>query len=92
LALKYTIKDPNQQVYQILDDQSSYQPVIMQEKPPWFPANTVGKLRGVWPTFVSFPRSHAFEGDGLGLVYCHALATWDERSPEKKEKGYGVPN
>jgi hypothetical protein len=52
----------------------------------------MGKQIGVWPTFVSFPVAHTFQGDELGLVYRHALATWDEPSPEKKKKGYGVPN
>jgi hypothetical protein len=42
-------------------------PITKQEKPPWFPMNTIGKPRGAWPTFVSFPRTHAFQGDGLGL-------------------------
>jgi hypothetical protein len=55
LAMKYTIRDPNLQVFHILDDQSSYEPITRQEKPPWFPTNTIGKSRGVWPTFVSFP-------------------------------------
>jgi hypothetical protein len=55
LALRYTIRDPNLQVSHILDDQSSCQPVTKQKKPPWFPTNTIGKLRRVWPTFVSFP-------------------------------------
>jgi len=72
-----------------LDDQSSYQLVTRQEKPPWFPINTIGKPRDVWPTFVSFPRAHAFQGDGPSLVYCHASATWDEPSPEEKEKVMG---
>ncbi len=89
LALKYTIRNPNLHVSHILDDQSSCQPVTRQEKPPWFPMNTIGKPRGVWPTFVSFPRAHAFQGDGPGLVYCHASTTWDEPSPEKREKAMG---
>ncbi len=88
LALKYTIKDPNQ-VSHILDDQGSCQPITRQEKPPWFLMNTIGKLRGVWPTFVFFPGAHAFQGDGPSLVYHHALATWDEPSPEKKERAMG---
>ncbi len=46
LALKYTIRDPNLQVFHILDDQSSCQLVTRQEKPPWFPTNTIGKPRG----------------------------------------------
>ncbi len=87
--MKYTIKDPNLQVSHILDDQSSYQPVTRQEKPPWFPANTIGKPIGAWPTFVSFLGAHAFQGDGPGLVYCHALATWDEPSPEERERAMG---
>jgi len=72
-----------------LDDQSSCQPVTRQKKPPWFPTNTIGKPRGVWPTFFSFPGTHAFQGDGLGLVYCHASATWDEPSPEEKKRAMG---
>jgi hypothetical protein len=58
-------------------------------KPPWFLANTIGKLRGAWPTFVSFPRAHAFQGDGPSLVYHHASITWDEPSPEERERAMG---
>jgi len=86
LALKYTIRDPNLQVFHILDDQSSCKPITRQERPPWFPTNTIGKPRGAWPTFVSFPRAHVFQGDGPGLVYLHVSATWDEPSPEEKER------
>jgi hypothetical protein len=89
LALRYTIRNPNLQVFHILDDQSSCQLVIRQEKPPWFPTNTIGKPRGVWPTFASFPGAHAFQGDGPSLVYRHASATWDEPSPEEREKAMG---
>jgi len=80
---------PNLQLTHILDDQSSCQPIIKQEKPPWFLANTIGKPRGVWPTFVSFLGAHAFQGDGLGLVYHHASATWDEPSPEEIKRAMG---
>jgi len=72
-----------------LDDQSFCQPVTRQEKPPWFPTNTIGKPRGVWPTFVSFLGAQAFQGDGPSLVYRHALATWDELSLEEKERAMG---
>jgi hypothetical protein len=89
LALRYTIRDPNLQVSHILDYQSSCQPVTKQEKPPWFLTNTIGKPRGVWPTFISFPGTHTFQGDGPSLVYRHALATWDEPSLEEKEKFMG---
>ncbi len=51
--------------------------------------NIIGKSRGVWRTFVSFPRAHAFQGDGLGLVYRHASATWDEPSPKERERAMG---
>ncbi len=71
-------------VSHILHDQSSRQPVTRQEEPR-FLANTIGKPRGAWPTFVSFQGAHAFRGDGVGLVYHHALATWDEPSLEEKE-------
>ncbi len=89
LGLRYTIKDPNLQVSHILDDQSTCQPVTRQEKPPWFLVNTIGKPRGVWPTFVSFLGAYAFQGDGLGMVYHHASATWDEPSLEEREKAIG---
>jgi hypothetical protein len=89
LALRYTIRNPNLQVSHILDDQSSCQPVTRQEKPLWFPTNIIGKPRGVWPTFVSFPWTHAFHGDGPCLVYRHASATWDEPSPEERERDMG---
>jgi hypothetical protein len=35
------------------------------------------------------PGAHAFQGDGPGLVYHHALATWDEPSLEEREKVMG---
>jgi hypothetical protein len=89
LALRYTIRNPNLQVFHILNDQSSCQPFTRQDKPPWFPTNTIGKPRGVWPTFVSFPGAHAFQGAGPGLVYRHASATWDEPSPEERERAMG---
>ncbi len=89
MALRYTIKDPNLQIFHILDYQSSYQPVTRQEKPPWFLVNTIGKPRGAWPTFVSFLGAHTFQGDGSGLVYRHASATWDEPSPEERERAMG---
>ncbi len=89
LALRYTIRDPDLHISHILDDQSSYQPVTRQEKPRWFPSNTIGKPKVVWPTFVSFPIAHTFQGNGPCLVYCHALATWDEPSPKERERAMG---
>ncbi len=77
------------QVSHILDDQSSCQQITRQNKPPWFPANTIGKPKGVWPTFVSFPRAYAFQGDGRSLVYRHVLATWDELSPKEIKRPMG---
>jgi hypothetical protein len=51
--------------------------------------NIIGKPRGVWPTFVSFPGAHVFHEDGRGLMYRHASATWDEPNPEEKERAMG---
>ncbi len=51
--------------------------------------NIIGKPKNVRPTFVSFPRAHAFQRDGPGLVYCHASATSDELSPEERERVMG---
>jgi len=51
--------------------------------------NTIRKPKGVWPTFVSFLGAHAFQGDGPGLVYHHALATWDEPSLKKRKRAMG---
>jgi hypothetical protein len=62
---------------------------MIKEKPPWFLTNTIRKPRGVWPTFVSFPGTHAFQGDGPGLVYHHASTTWDEPSPKERERAMG---
>jgi hypothetical protein len=59
------------------------------KNPPWFLVNIIGKPRGAWPTFVSFPRAHAFQGDGPSLVYRHASATWDEVSLEERKKAMG---
>ncbi len=87
--MRYTIKDPNLQVFHILDDPSSCQLVTRQEKLPWFHVNTIGKPISVWPTFVSFPGTHAFQGDGPGLVYRHASATWDEPSLEEIKRAMG---
>jgi hypothetical protein len=85
LAVRYTIRDRNLQVSHILDDQSSCQLVTTS----LFPTNTIGKPRGVWPTFVSFPRAHTFQGNGPSLVYCHVSTTWDESSPKEKERAMG---
>jgi hypothetical protein len=54
-----------------------------------FPTNIIGKPTGVWPTSVSFQGAHAFQGDGLGLEYHHASATWDELSLEERKKAMG---
>jgi len=54
--------------------------------------NIIGKPRGVWPTFVSFLRAHVFQGDGLGLVYCHVSATWNEPSLEERERAMWFHN
>jgi hypothetical protein len=51
--------------------------------------NIIGKPRGVWPTFVSFPGAHTFQGDGPSLAYCHASAAWDEPNPEERERAMG---
>jgi hypothetical protein len=90
LVLRCTVKGPNLQVFHILDDESSCQPVTRQEKPPWFPTNIIRKPRGVWPTFVSFLGAHAFQGNGPGLVYRHASTTWDEPSPKERERAMGL--
>ncbi len=34
-------------------------------------------------------RAHAIQGDGLGLVYRHASATWGEPSPKERERVMG---
>jgi hypothetical protein len=52
-------------------------------------ANIIKKPRGAWPTFISFPRAHTFQGDGPSLVYRHASTTWDEPSPEETERAMG---
>jgi hypothetical protein len=51
--------------------------------------NIIGRLRSAWHTFVSFPRTHAFHENGLGLVYRHASTTWDEPNLEGKEGDMG---
>jgi hypothetical protein len=51
--------------------------------------NIIGKPKGVWPTFVSFPGAHAFQGDGPSLVYRHASTTWDEPNLEERERAMG---
>jgi hypothetical protein len=41
------------------------------------------------PPFFSFPGTHAFQGNELGLVYRHASTTWDELSPKEGERAMG---
>jgi hypothetical protein len=60
-----------------------------KKKPPWFRANTIRKSKGASPTFVSIPGAHAFQGDGLGLVYCHVSAIWDKLSPKERKNVMG---
>jgi hypothetical protein len=38
---------------------------------------------------VSFLGTHAFQGDGPGLVYRQASATWDESSSEERKRAMG---
>jgi hypothetical protein len=47
------------------------------------------KTKRFWPTFVSFLGAHTFQGDGPSLVYRHASTTWDEPSPEERERAMG---
>jgi hypothetical protein len=51
--------------------------------------NIIGKPKVIWPTFVSFLGAYSFQGDGLGLVYRHALTTWDEPSLEERKRAMG---
>ncbi len=50
--------------------------------------NTIGKPRGFWPTFVSFPRACLLRR-WTRLVYRHVSTTWDEPSPEEKKGLWG---
>ncbi len=51
--------------------------------------NTIGKLKDVWPIFLSFPRAHTFQGNGPSLVYRHDSTTWDEPSLEERKRAMG---
>jgi hypothetical protein len=85
LALKYTIRDPNLQVFHIVDDQNSYQPITRQEKPPWFLTNTIGKPRGVWPLSPSQEHMLLREMDQAWcIVMLQALGM---NQAQKKDKG-----
>jgi hypothetical protein len=87
LILKYTIRDPNLQVFHILDDQSSYQPITRQKKPPWFPVNTIGKPRGACPTFVSFFSQEHTPFREMDQAWCIVMfQPFGINQTQKKEK------
>jgi hypothetical protein len=86
LALRYTIRDPNLQVFHILDNQSSYQPITRQEKPPWFPVNIIGKLRGAWPILSPSQEHTSFKE--MDHVWCIVmLQPLGMNQTQKKKKG-----
>lgn len=93
LALRQTLTDPMLLVDQILNGDSSCQPVTMQERASWYAANSVGDPRGAWPTIMLFPGAHTFQGDQPGLVFRHSTTTWDEPSLNlRREKGQWASN
>jgi hypothetical protein len=58
---------------------------------PLFPLQThIWVYKRGWERVICLlPRTHVFQGNGPGLVYRHALATWDEPSPEEIERLMG---
>jgi hypothetical protein len=86
LALKYTIRDPNLQVSHILDDQKSCQPVTRQEKPPWFPANTIGNQEVFGPPLSPSQEHMPFKE--MDQAWCIVmLQPLGMNQAQKKEKG-----
>jgi len=85
LVLRHTIKDPNLHVFHILDDQSSCQPIMRQEKPR-FLANTIGKPRGLDPPL--FPSHEHTPFREMDQAWCIVmLQPFGMNQAQKKEKG-----
>jgi hypothetical protein len=47
------------------------------------------KTKRCYAHLLFFLGAHAFQGDGPNMVYCHALATWDEPSPKERKNDMG---
>ena len=67
-ALQQLVRLTGRYVDDILDTGRHAQVVVQADKPPLAPFNQIGKPRLALPTLVSYPESHAFQDQGLGLV------------------------
>ena len=75
----------------ILDAGRHSQVVRYDDRPPLAVVNKAGEPRQALPTFVSFPASHAFRGDGPRLVWDEQLKRLDEPSAHERERAMGFP-
>jgi len=92
LALRYTIKNPNLQVYHILDDQSSCQLVTRQEKTFLVSYEHNKKTKRCLAHLCILPRSTNFSGRWTkpDVSSCFSHLGWTK--PKRKRISYGVPN
>ena len=73
-------------VQDILDPQRTPRHVRWDDKPPYAVVNKANEPRRAWPTFVSFPKSYAFRGDGPGTVLDTSGGEYTTQEPNADER------
>jgi transposase InsO family protein len=65
--------------------------VEVPDRPPFYPANTMGQPRSAFPTLVAYPMSRAFKLGRPGAVYDIRQGRWTEPDPDEREAILGYP-
>ena len=84
-------RDISINVNQILDKFHQAQVCIRSDKPPFYPANEVGRSLNALPTLVSFPGSYAFRNGGPGMVLNTITGQLEEPNADERERAMGFP-
>jgi hypothetical protein len=88
-ALSYVKRDPNRFVNSILDPGRFTRPVARADTFPMHTCNLTSLPMAALPTFVSFPASHAFRDEGLGVLIDKSGSPCGEPNPDERERAMG---
>lgn len=88
-ALLHTRRNPEACLTDVLEPGHLLRPVLHSETPPLIPVNVPGQVRKVLPTLVTHANSHAFRGDGPGLVLDQFTQQWVEPTAVERERVMG---
>jgi hypothetical protein len=81
----------NRKVDDILDDHRVSLAVTKDDTLPLAIINKVGIPQGALPTFVTYPRSFAFQSRGPDMVWDSKSQTYDEPTADERERAMGFP-